>query len=34
MKARYPGRIFDRPEEMEIIQLKLEQGLSHKELKE
>lgn len=34
MKARYPGRIFDRPEEMEIIQLKLEQGLTHKELKE
>jgi len=34
MKARYPGRIFDRPEEMEIIQLKLGQGLSHKELKE
>lgn len=33
MKARYPGRIFDRPEEMEIIQLKLGQGLSHKQLK-
>lgn len=34
VKARYPGRVFDRPEEMEIIQLKLGQGLSHKELKE
>ena len=34
IKARYPGRVFDRPEEMEFIQLKLGQGLSHKELKE
>jgi hypothetical protein len=34
VKARYPGRVFDRPEDMEIIQLKLAQGLSHKELKE
>jgi hypothetical protein len=34
VKGRYPGRIFDRPEQMEIIQLKLGQGLSHKELKE
>ena len=23
VKARYPGRVFDRPEDMEIIQLKL-----------
>lgn len=34
VKARYPGRVFDRPEDMEIIQLKLGQGLSRKELKE
>jgi len=34
VKARYPGRVFDRPEEMEIIQLKLGQGLIHKELRE
>jgi hypothetical protein len=34
VKGRYPGRVFDRPEEMEFIQLKLGEGLSHKELKE
>ena len=32
-KARYPGRVFDRPEEMEIIQLKLIQSDTRKELK-
>ena len=32
MKARYPNRIFDRPEDMEIIQLKLDQGFTRKEL--
>jgi hypothetical protein len=32
VKARYPDRIFDRPEEMEIIQLKLAQGVTPKQL--
>jgi len=32
VKARYPNRVFDRPEDMEIIQLKLAQGLTRKEL--
>jgi len=32
VKARYPDRVFDRPEDMEIIQLKLAQGLTRKEL--
>jgi len=34
VKARYPDRVFDRPEDMEIIQLKLAQGVIHKELGE
>ena len=34
VKARYPDRIFDRPEDMEIIQLNLDQAVSRKELKE
>jgi hypothetical protein len=34
VKARYPDRIFDRPEDMEIIQLKLGQGLIQKQLGE
>ena len=33
MKARYPDRIFDRPEDMEIIQLKLDQPLTRKEIR-
>jgi hypothetical protein len=32
VKARYPDRIFDRPEDMEIIQLKLDQQLTRKEI--
>ena len=32
VKARYPDRVFDRPEDMEIIQLKLAQGLMEKQL--
>jgi hypothetical protein len=32
VKSRYPNRFFDRPEEMEIIQLKLAHGLIRKEL--
>ena len=32
VKARYPNRVFDRPEDMEIIQLKLAQGVTPKEL--
>jgi hypothetical protein len=32
VKARYPDRIFDRPEDMEIIQLKLGQGVIQKQL--
>jgi len=34
MKARYPDRVFDRAQNMEIIQLKLDQGLTRKELGE
>ncbi len=34
VKARYPDKIFDRPEDMEIIQLKLIQGVATKELRE
>jgi hypothetical protein len=34
VKARYPDRVFDRPEDMEIIQLKLGQGVTAKELTE
>jgi hypothetical protein len=34
VKARYPDRVFDRPEDMEIIQLKLGQGLTQKQLRE
>jgi hypothetical protein len=34
VKARYPGRVFDRPEDMEIIQLKLASGLIDKQLRE
>jgi len=32
VKARYPDRVFDRSEDMEIIQLRLDQGLTRKEL--
>ncbi len=32
VKARYPDRVFDRSSDMEIIQLKLDQGLTRKEL--
>jgi hypothetical protein len=32
VKARYPDRVFDRPEDMEIIQLKLAQGVIPKQL--
>lgn len=32
VKARYPDRVFDRPEDMEIIQLKLGQGVTQKQL--
>ena len=34
VKARYPDMVFDRPEDMEIIQLKLDQGVIHKELRD
>lgn len=34
VKARYPDRVFDRPEDMEIIQLKLGQGLIPKQLRD
>ncbi len=34
VKARYPNRVFDRPEDMEIIQLKLAQGVMPKHLGE
>jgi hypothetical protein len=34
VKARYPDRVFDRPEDMEIIQLKLAQGVISKQLHE
>jgi hypothetical protein len=32
VKAKYPQQIFDRPEDMEIIQLKLGQGVIRKEI--
>lgn len=32
VKSRYPNRVFDRPEDMEIIQLRLIQGVTRKEL--
>jgi hypothetical protein len=34
VKAKYPDQVFDRPEDMEIIQLKLAQGVIRKELRE
>jgi hypothetical protein len=34
VKSKYPQRIFDRPEDMEIIQLKLAQGVMRKELRD
>jgi len=34
VKTKYPTKIFDRPEDMEIIQLKLAQGVIHKELRD
>jgi uncharacterized protein DUF6599 len=34
VKARYPDRVFDRADQMEIIQLKLAQGVIRKELHE
>ena len=34
IKSRYPNRIFDRAGAMEIIQLKLDEGLTRKELRE
>jgi len=34
VKSRYPDRVFDRAEDMEIIQLKLGQGVTSKQLTE
>jgi hypothetical protein len=34
VKARYPDQVFDRAQDMEIIQLKLSQGVIRKELSE
>ena len=34
IKARFPDRVFDRSDQMEIIQLKLTQGVIRKELHE
>jgi len=34
VKSRYPDRVFDRPQDMEIIQLKLGQGLMQKQLRD
>ena len=34
VKSRYPDRVFDRPQDMEIIQLKLAQGLIQKQIRE
>ena len=34
VKSRYPDRVFDRAQDMEIIQLKLSQGVTPKELVE
>jgi hypothetical protein len=33
MKSRYPNRVFDRPETMEIIQLKLAQGVTDRQIR-
>jgi hypothetical protein len=32
VKARYPNRVFDRPEAMELIQLKLNQGVTDRQI--
>ena len=32
VKSRYPDRVFDRPESMEIIQLKLNEGVTPKQI--
>ena len=32
VKARYPNRVFDRPEVMELIQLKLNQGITDRQI--
>jgi hypothetical protein len=34
VKARYPDRVFDRAQDMEIIQLKLEKGLIQRQLRD
>jgi hypothetical protein len=34
VKARYPDRVFDRAQDMEIIQLKLAQGLTQRQLRD
>ena len=34
VKSRFPDRVFDRPQDMEIIQLKLGQGLMQKQLRD
>jgi hypothetical protein len=32
VKSRYPNRLFDRPEDMQIIQLNLDQGVTSREI--
>ena len=32
VKSRFPNKVFDRPESMEIIQLKLDQGLTDRQI--
>jgi hypothetical protein len=34
VKARYPDRIFDRPQDVEIIQLKLPKGVTPRQISE
>ena len=34
VKARYPNRLFDRAQDVEIIQLKLIEGVTRRELHE
>jgi hypothetical protein len=34
VKSRYPNKVFDRPEAMELIQLKLIQGLTDRQVSE
>jgi hypothetical protein len=34
VKSKYPDRVFDRPQSMEIIQLKLAEGVTDRQIEE